>query len=99
MVQSFRDTLNSGKFVITSEVAPPKGTNLEKMCHHIDLLKDIVDGINITDHQSSVMRAQNSQDLKTLKEICSPGLYDNLSFGTTGKKIKSPTKAIRVEKK
>lgn len=56
MVQSFKETLNSGKFIITSEIAPPKGTNIEKMCHHIDLLKDKVDGINITDHQSSVMR-------------------------------------------
>jgi methylenetetrahydrofolate reductase (NADPH) len=56
MVQSFREALNSGKFIITTEVAPPKGTNIEKMCHHIDLLKDKVDGINITDHQSSVMR-------------------------------------------
>ncbi len=56
MVQSFKETLASGKFVVTSEIAPPKGTNIEKMCHHIDLLKNKVDGINITDHQSSVMR-------------------------------------------
>ena len=56
MVSRFKETLNSGKFVITSEVAPPKGTNLEKMLHHIDLLKDRVDAINVTDHQSSVMR-------------------------------------------
>lgn len=56
MAQNFRDTLKSGKFVITSEVAPPKGTNIEKMCHHIDILKDKVDAINVTDHQSSVMR-------------------------------------------
>lgn len=56
MVSRFKDALNSGRFVITSEVAPPKGTNLEKMLHHIDLLKDRVDAINMTDHQSSVMR-------------------------------------------
>ncbi len=56
MVSRFKEALDSGKFVITSEVAPPKGTNLEKMLHHIDLLKDRVDGINVTDHQSSVMR-------------------------------------------
>ncbi|HEY97253.1 MAG TPA: 5,10-methylenetetrahydrofolate reductase [Dehalococcoidia bacterium] len=56
MVSRFKEALGSGKFVITSEVAPPKGTNLEKMQHHIDLLKDKVDGINITDHQSSAMR-------------------------------------------
>jgi len=56
MVSKFKDALNSGKFVITSEIAPPKGTNLEKMKHHIELLKDKVDALNVTDHQSSVMR-------------------------------------------
>jgi len=56
MPQSFREAMRSGKFVVTSEVAPPKGTNIEKMCHHIDLLKEKVDAINVTDHQSSVMR-------------------------------------------
>ena len=52
----FKEALESGKFVVTSEVAPPKGTNLEKFKHHIDLLKDKVDAMNVTDHQSSVMR-------------------------------------------
>jgi methylenetetrahydrofolate reductase (NADPH) len=56
MAQSFKEALNSGKFIVTSEISPPKGTNIEKMCHHIDLLKDRVDAINVTDHQSSVMR-------------------------------------------
>jgi methylenetetrahydrofolate reductase (NADPH) len=56
MASRFKESLNSGKFVITTEVAPPKGTDLENMLHHIDLLKDKVDGINVTDHQSSVMR-------------------------------------------
>jgi len=56
MVSRFKEVLDSGKFVVTSEVAPPKGTNLEKLLHHIDLLKDKVDALNITDHQSSVMR-------------------------------------------
>jgi len=56
VAQSFREILNSGDFVITSEIGPPKGTNIEKMLHHIDLLKDRVDALNVTDHQSSVMR-------------------------------------------
>jgi 5,10-methylenetetrahydrofolate reductase len=56
MAKSFRETLKSGKFTVTSEIGPPKGTNIEKMCHHIDMLKDKVDAINVTDHQSSVMR-------------------------------------------
>jgi methylenetetrahydrofolate reductase (NADPH) len=53
---SFKSALESGKFVVTSELAPPKGTNLEKIKHHIELLKDRVDAMNVTDHQSSVMR-------------------------------------------
>ena len=56
MATPFKEVLNSGKFVVTCEIAPPKGTNLEKTLHHIDLLKDKVDGLNATDNQSSVMR-------------------------------------------
>lgn len=56
MPTPFKEVLNSGKFVVTCEVAPPKGTNLDKVIHHIDLLKNKVDGLNATDNQSSVMR-------------------------------------------
>ncbi|MBA2881596.1 5,10-methylenetetrahydrofolate reductase [Desulfosalsimonas propionicica] len=56
MPSAFKKALDSGKFVVTSEVAPSKGTNLEKMAHHVELLKDKVDAMNVTDHQSSVMR-------------------------------------------
>ncbi|UCD32742.1 MAG: 5,10-methylenetetrahydrofolate reductase, partial [Desulfobacterales bacterium] len=56
MVSAFKKALESGKFVVTCEAAPPKGTNLDRMAHDIELLKDKVDGINVTDHQSSVMR-------------------------------------------
>ena len=56
MASKFKQALNSGKFLITSEIGPPKGTNIEKMLHHIDLLKDKVDALNVTDHQSSAMR-------------------------------------------
>lgn len=68
MAQSFREVLGSGKFVVTSEIGPPKGTNLEKMRHHIDILKDKVDGINVTDHQSSVMRFPSIGGCLEIKE-------------------------------
>jgi methylenetetrahydrofolate reductase (NADPH) len=68
IVSKFRDALKSGKFVVTSEVAPPKGTNLEKMYHHIDILKDRVDAINVTDHQSSVMRFPSVGGCLVIKE-------------------------------
>lgn len=53
---SFKDALNSGKFVVTAEVGPPKGTDIKEMIHHIELLKGKVDALNITDNQSAVMR-------------------------------------------
>ncbi len=68
MSTSFKEALSSDKFIITSEVAPPKGTNLENMLHHIDMLKDKVDGINITDHQSSVMRFPSIGGCLVVKE-------------------------------
>ena len=68
MAPSFRDVLDSGKFVITSEIGPPKGTNLEKMMHHIHLLKDKVDALNVTDHQSSVMRFPSIGGALAVKE-------------------------------
>ncbi len=68
MTLNFRETLNSGKFVITSEIAPPKGTNLEKTLHHIELLKDKVDALNVTDHQSSVMRFPSIGGCLAIKE-------------------------------
>ncbi|MFC1869182.1 methylenetetrahydrofolate reductase [Thermodesulfobacteriota bacterium] len=69
MVSSFKEALKSGKFVVTSEVAPPKGTNLEKMIHHIELLKDKVDAMNVTDHQSSVMRFPSLGGALLVKEL------------------------------
>ena len=68
MTRCFKEVLNSGKFVITSEIGPPKGTNLEKMLHHIDLLKDKVDAMNVTDHQSSVMRFPSIGGVLAIKE-------------------------------
>ena len=68
MVTKFKQALNSGKFVITTEVGPPKGTNLEQMLHHVDLIKDSVDAINVTDHQSSVMRFPSVGGCLLIKE-------------------------------
>ena len=69
MTESFRKALNSGKFVVSSEIGPPKGTNIDTMCHHIDILKNVVDGINCTDHQSSVMRFPSIGGCLYIKEM------------------------------
>jgi methylenetetrahydrofolate reductase (NADPH) len=69
MASSFKKALESGRFVVTSEVAPPKGISTEQMIHHIELLKDKVDAINITDHQSSIMRFPSLGGALLVKEM------------------------------
>ncbi len=65
---AFREKLESGEFVVTAEVGPPKGTDIEEMIHHIDLLKDKVDAINFTDNQSAVMRMNSLSGCKIALE-------------------------------
>lgn len=55
-ISLFEEKLNSGKFLVTTEIGPPKGADTSEIVYNIDILKDKVDAINITDHQSSVMR-------------------------------------------
>ena len=56
MRNPFREKLEAGRFVVTAEVGPPKGVDLTKMREHIELIVGLVDALNVTDNQSSVMR-------------------------------------------
>ena len=67
-VSKFKEALNSGKFLVTCEIGPPKGTNIDQMIHHIDLLKYRVDALNVTDHQSAVMRFPSLGGCLSVKE-------------------------------
>jgi len=62
------EKLNSGEFLVTTEIGPPKGADISEMVHDIGLLKDIVDAINVTDHQSSVMRFPSIGGCLLIKE-------------------------------
>jgi methylenetetrahydrofolate reductase (NADPH) len=53
---SFVLTMQSGKFIITAEISPPKGTDISGMLRDAELLKGIADAVNITDNQRAVMR-------------------------------------------
>lgn len=53
---SLRDKLASGKFVITTEIGPPKGVDIQEMKECGEALHGKVDAVNLTDQQSSVMR-------------------------------------------
>ena len=51
----FDEALHSDKFVITAELNPPKGTDLNRLYEKADLLKDMVAAFNITDSAGSIM--------------------------------------------
>ncbi len=72
---SLRPVLQSDKFVVTSEVGPPKGTNLEHVIEESKLLGPLVDGINVTDIQAAAMRLGSMATCHLIKDVgCEPVL-------------------------
>ncbi len=71
----FEEKLKSNGFLVTTEIGPPKGADVSEMVHHIDLLKDKVDAINVTDHQSSVMRFPSLGGCLLVKECGGEPIY------------------------
>lgn len=55
-MSKLRQALEAGRFVVTSEIGPPKGVNIEKCLDEAERLKERVTAFNVTDLQSAVMR-------------------------------------------
>ena len=53
---TFCDKIKAGKFIVTSEIGPPKGIDIKEVLDDALLIKGRVDAINVTDLQSSVLR-------------------------------------------
>lgn len=68
MARLFRETLKTKDFIVTAEAGPGKGSNTEKLVEHVELLKDRVDGLNVTDNQSAVMRYPSLGTCLLIKE-------------------------------
>lgn len=64
-----REAVESGKFVVTCEVAPPKGVNMEHVTDEAELLRGRVDGINVTDLQAACMRVSSLATCVLLKQM------------------------------
>jgi len=57
-MSKLQQKLQAGEFVVTGEIGPPKGTNVEPCLHEAqEYLKDVVTAVNVTDIQTAVMRA------------------------------------------
>ena len=56
-VRKLQAALESGEFIVTGEIGPPKGTNVGPCLHEAEeYLKDTVVAVNVTDIQTAVMR-------------------------------------------
>ncbi len=52
----FRTAVQTGEFLITAEISPPKGGNVAEMVKMGQLIKDRVHAVNITDGSRAVLR-------------------------------------------
>ena len=65
---SLQPALEAGKFIVTAEVGPLKGTDTSEIEEIAELLLGRVDAANVTDQQSSVMRLGSLAVSHLLKE-------------------------------
>ena len=66
---TFADKVKAGKFIVTSEIGPPKGVDVGRIFEEANFIKGRVDAINVTDLQSSVMRAGSLVICHLLEDI------------------------------
>ncbi len=59
--------LEKGEFAVTSECGPPRGADAEVIRRKGELLKDVVDAVNVTDNQTSVVRMSSVASCFILK--------------------------------
>jgi methylenetetrahydrofolate reductase (NADPH) len=55
-MSKLREALESGQFVVTGEIGPPKGVELEECLKDAEMLRNHVTAVNVTDLQSAIMR-------------------------------------------
>lgn len=55
-MSKLRDALQDTKFVVSGEIGPPKGVDIDKCLEDAEMLRERVIAYNVTDLQSAVMR-------------------------------------------
>jgi len=65
---SLKEAIKSNKFIVTAEIAPPKGVDIEKLLEDAEILREMVDAVNVTDNQRAVMRLSSMSFCAKLAE-------------------------------
>ena len=60
--------LESGKFAVTAEAGPPKGTSAEVIQEHGELLRHCCEAVNVTDNQTAVVRMSSFAGCALLRQ-------------------------------
>ena len=93
-MNALKQALDNGKFGITAEMAPPKGYDFSSCMEAAELLKDKVHCVNVTDMQSSCLKASSLGLCIKLKEkgltitsaeSCTGGIWHRFSAGFDGR--------------
>ena len=58
-MSNLQTALESGRFAITAEMAPPKGCDFSHQMAMLELLRGKVDAVNVTDFQSASLKASS----------------------------------------
>ncbi len=69
--------LEKGEFVVTGELGPPKGTDVEVVKKKAAMLKGNVDAVNITDNQTAIVRMSS---IVTSKILIDEGLEPTMQM-------------------
>ena len=60
--------LESGKFAVTAEAGPPKGTSVASVQKKGELLRNCCDAVNVTDNQTAIVRMSSLAGCLILKQ-------------------------------
>jgi 5,10-methylenetetrahydrofolate reductase len=74
---SFAEALDSGRFVVTTEEPPPKGTDLSLFKRRCEKLRGVVDAINVTESSGAVM---TMSPIGVMRPILEAGLHPILQM-------------------
>ncbi len=65
---NLKEKLFSNTLVITAEITPPKGIGIKKLVKHAELLKPLVDALNITDCQRALVKMSSLAACRVLMD-------------------------------
>jgi 5,10-methylenetetrahydrofolate reductase len=64
-----KERLKTGKFIITAELEPPKGTDIKAFVSKAEMLKGWVDALNVTDNQRAMLRLSSAAGCTILQNM------------------------------